>query len=59
MIVSPSKIRELALSVATNNRPAAKFARVSKEFIQAIEAQTRAAVVARVMSHPSKGVTLK
>lgn len=59
MICSPSKIRKLALDTATACRPAAKFSRVSKEFVDAIEAATRAAIIARVKSHPSKGVTLK
>jgi len=59
MIVSPSKVRQLALSVARVCRPTAGFTRVSKEFIDAIEASTRAAITARVKSHPSKGTTLK
>lgn len=59
MIVSPSKVRALALATARACRPAAKFSRVSQEFIDAIEAATRAAVVARVKTHPSRGVTLK
>ncbi len=59
MIVSPSKVRQLALDTAKTCRPTAKFQRVSKDFIDAIEAHTRAAIVARVKSHPSKGVTLK
>ena len=59
MITSPSKVRRLALDTAKACRPAAKFVRVSKEFLDAIEAATRAAIVARVKSHPSKGVTLK
>ena len=59
MIVSPSKVKKLALEIASHCRPTAKFTRVSKEFCDAIEAAARAAIVARVKSHPSKGVTLK
>lgn len=59
MIVSPSKVRALALATAQACRPAAQFARVGQDFIDAIEAATRAAIVHRVKSHPSKGVTLK
>lgn len=59
MIVSPSKVRVVALVVAADCRKAAGFKRVSREFILAIEAAARAAVVDRVKRHPSKGVTLK
>lgn len=59
MLTSPTKIRQLALDTAKACRPAARFTRVSKEFIDAIEAATRRAVIDRVQRHPSLGTTLK
>ena len=59
MLTSPTKIRKLALATAKSCRPHAGFTRVSKEFIDAIEAAARATVVDRVKRHPSIGKTLK
>jgi hypothetical protein len=57
MIVSPSKIRDLALAVSKEARQG-KFTRVSKDFLDRIEAKTYALVVAEVKAHPSVGKTL-
>lgn len=59
MLTSPTKVRQLALETARACRPHSRFTRVSKEFLDAIEAATRAAVVDRVKRHPSLGRTLK
>jgi hypothetical protein len=59
VIVSPSKTREYALAMAQAHRPAAKFTRVSKEFIDAVEAQVKAVILQRIKSHPTIGITLR
>ena len=59
MITSPTNVKKLALAIAGDTRPAAKFSRVSKEFINAVEANTRAFIADRVGRHPSIGTTLK
>ncbi len=58
-LLNKTHVRQLALDTAKAYRPAAKFERVSKEFLDAIESATRMAVIARVKSHPSIGKTLK
>ena len=56
-LISPSKVRKLALFIAEANR-AKKFTRVSREFLDAVETNVRQFVQSRVMHHPSKGKTL-
>lgn len=56
-LIKPSKIKELALATADAKR-AKEFKRVGRSFYEAAEAATNAWVQARVMAHPSKGVTL-
>lgn len=57
-LLNKSNVRKLALEHSAAHR-AGKFNRVSKEFIEAVEANTRAFIAARVHSHPSIGKTLK
>lgn len=59
MLTSPSKIRRLALDTATTRRPHCKFTRVSKKFLDAVEAEVRKLVEERVMKHPTRGRTLE
>ncbi len=59
MITSPTNVKKFALATATAIRPAAGFERVSKEFLDKVEAHTRAFIVEQVRQHPSKGVTIK
>jgi hypothetical protein len=58
-LVSPSKVKALALEIAARHRPTAGFARVSKEFVDAIEQIARKAIADRVQRHPSLGITLR
>ncbi len=58
-IVSPIKVKQLALEIAAQHRSAANFTRVSKDFINAVEADARAFILDRVKRHPSRGRTLK
>lgn len=58
-ITSRHKAKRFALSCAAATRPTAKFTRVGKEFLDAVEANTRAFIANRVHSHPSVGMTLK
>ena len=53
-----SKVKQTALEMATQLRPANKFSRVGMSFIERIEAATRAAIVGEIKRHPSKGHTL-
>lgn len=57
-ITSPSKVRALALDHSKAMR-GGKFTRVSKSFLDRIEAKCRAIVQAEVHAHPSVGRTLK
>ena len=50
--------RELTLHLAAAHR-AHKFTRVSKEFLERIDAKVRILVLNEVKAHPSKGSTLK
>ncbi len=56
-LISPSKVRRHALEIAKANR-AQKFTRVSKSFLDAVEANAKNFIHGRVMKHPSKGRTL-
>lgn len=51
--------RELALFLAKTHRPAQGFERVSKDFLERIDAKVRALILTEVQAHPSKGKTLK
>lgn len=51
-------IKRMALSVAAKERPHVGFTRVSKSFIEMVEAAARAAIISRVRQHPSRGKTL-
>ncbi len=51
-------MKKLALEVSAQHR-AGKFTRVSKDFLDRIEAITKRAIVSEVRRHPSVGKTLK
>ena len=57
-IISRSNVKKLALEVSEQDR-SGKFKRVSKDFLDRIEALTKRAVVSEVQRHPSVGITLK
>lgn len=57
-IISRSNVKRLALEVSEQDRNG-KFKRVSKDFLDRIEAVTKRAVVSEVQRHPSIGITLK
>lgn len=57
--INAKAVRELALHLASAHRPAQGFARVSKEFLERIDAKVRNLVLSEVNSHPSVGRTLK
>lgn len=57
-IISRANVKKLALEVSQQNR-AGKFTRVSKDFLDRIEAITKRAIVSEVQRHPSVGITLK
>ncbi|MDE2107037.1 MAG: hypothetical protein KGL39_58055 [Patescibacteria group bacterium] len=53
-----AKVKQTALELAAQIRPANHFARVGQSFVERIEAKVRAAIREEVRSHPSKGKTL-
>jgi hypothetical protein len=53
-----SRVKQTALELAAQLRPANKFARVGQSFVDRIEAATRRAIASEVKTHPSKGKTL-
>ena len=57
--INAKSIRELALYLAAAHRPAQGFNRVSKQFLERIDAKVRNLVLTEVKSHPSIGTTLK
>jgi len=64
--INAKSVRELALAFASGPRPrprphrsAQGFDRVSKQFLERIDAHVRNIVLAEVKSHPSIGKTLK
>lgn len=57
--INAKSCRELALHLATAHRPTQGFNRVSKEFLERIDAKVRNLILAEVKIHPSKGRTLK
>jgi hypothetical protein len=57
--INAKAVRELALHLAAAHRPAQGFTRVSKEFLERIDAKVRNLVLTEVNSHPSVGRTLK
>lgn len=56
-LTSPTHVKRYALDVSTTCR-GGKFSRVSKRFLDRIEANTRNFVAAQVKAHPSVGKTL-
>ena len=57
-IISRATVKRLALKLSADHR-AGKFTRVSKDFLDRIEAITFNAIVSEVRRHPSVGKTLK
>jgi hypothetical protein len=57
--INAKAVRELALHLASAHRPAQGFTRVSKEFLERVDAKVRNLVLNEVKAHPSKGTTLK
>ena len=57
-IISRTNVKKLALKLSAEHR-AGKFTRVSKAFLDRIEAITFNAIVCEVRRHPSVGKTLK
>lgn len=54
-LINRAAVKKFALET----QRAHKFERVSKEFLDVVEAELRVAVRRRVLTHPSKGKTLK
>jgi len=57
-IIVSTKVKELALHTAQEYRPAWKAKRVSKRFLDRINARVRAMVTEEVKHHPSVGQTI-
>ncbi len=53
-----SKVKQTALEIAAAIRPANKFNRVGRSFVERIEAKVRATIREEVRIHPSRGKTL-
>ena len=58
-LINQSAVRQLALKVAREARPAAGFERVGSAFLERINAAVALAVRREVEHHPSVGKTLK
>jgi hypothetical protein len=54
-----SRVKQTALEIVKRERPFWKASRVSMSFLEAIEADTRAAILRRIKQHPTKGRTLQ
>lgn len=57
--INAKACREVALHLASYHRPAQGFNRVSKDFLERINAKVRNLISAEVQAHPSLGKTLK
>lgn len=57
-VINRAYVKAWALDYARTNR-SHKFTRVSEDFLNMVEASTKAFIIHRVQSAPSKGVTLK
>jgi hypothetical protein len=58
-LVNAQNVRAYALSAASRLRPHVGFERVSKHFVDRIDARLRNLIDSEVRSLPSKGVTIK
>jgi hypothetical protein len=58
-LLNRAAVKQFALDHAARTRQAVNFTRVSKDFLEAIEAKLRVAITERIHQHPSKGTTLK
>jgi hypothetical protein len=57
--INRAHVKKLALKYAANLRPAARFTRVSEQFVTAVMYDTLTTIKDRVRRHPAKGQTLK
>jgi hypothetical protein len=57
--INRAHVKKLALKYAKTLRPAARFERVSEQFITAVMYDCLTTIKDRVLRHPAKGVTLK
>jgi len=58
-LLNSKACRDFALAAAKTHRPAHPFERVSKEFLDQINADLRNVIVNRVKALPSVGKTIK
>jgi hypothetical protein len=58
-LINRQNVRECALEAARTFRPAARFERVSQEFLDTVEARVRVTIIGMVKAHPTTGKTLK
>lgn len=56
-LINRQAVRRHALELSRSQR-LGKFTRVSREFLDSVEAAVRSHIAAQVRSHPSKGRTL-
>jgi hypothetical protein len=61
MIINKSNVKKLAEAACQERaaRGGRHFTRIGRSFYEAIDAAARAAVISRVNSAPSKGITLQ
>lgn len=58
-LLNKTKAKQLALHVAQTTRPAANFTRVSKGFLEDLEASVHTLIRQKVHANPSVGTTLR
>lgn len=56
-LINATNVKQLSLHLAEQR--AHKFTRVSKDFLERVEARLRNIIIDEVKDHPSKGKTLK
>ena len=59
MLINQKHVKDFTLHQAKALRPFHPFTRVSRDFMERIDAAVRRAVVNEIKSHPSKGSTLQ
>jgi hypothetical protein len=59
MLINQKHVKNYALYQAKALRPFHPFTRVSKNFLERVEAAVRQAVINEIKAHPSKGTTLQ
>jgi hypothetical protein len=58
-LINKSHVKEYAVEAARQHRPAWSPQRVSKTFLERINARVRSIILDEIGRHPSKGKTLK